>query len=130
MMPSQHLPVSPCNTVGFRLVLALAFIIITWMTLNPSPGPITESVNDKLAHMLGFLVLAFLVHGSWPDREFGWKQILPLIAYGLAMETLQHFIPNRSFSLLDLVADIGGIVLYLLMIPLISRILGKKTSSA
>ena len=121
MLPGQHLPVSSCNSAGFRLVFALAILVITWLTLTPSPGAVVTSVNDKLAHLVEFLVLAFLAHGSWPDYAFDWKFISPLAAFGLTLELLQYFIPGRYFSVLDFIADLGGIVLYILLIPLVSR---------
>lgn len=123
MLPGQHLPVSSCNTAGFRLVFALVILIVTWLTLTPSPGVIITSINDKLAHMVAFFVLAFLAHGSWPDSAFDWKFILPLAAYGLILELLQNFIPARYFSVLDILADLAGIILYILLIPLISRMM-------
>lgn len=116
------LPISRCNTAGARLLLGLALLIITGMALTPSPGVIQQSVNDKLGHTLAFLVLASLTHASWPELKFSWRQIIPLASYGLAIEITQYFIPNRYFSLLDIVADCAGIGLYMLLIPLIIRL--------
>ena len=95
------LPISPCNTVGARLVLVLALLMITSMALTPTPGEVQQSVNDKLGHALAFLLLAFLVHTSWPRIQFGWRQFSALLGYGLALEVAQHFIHNRYLSLLD-----------------------------
>ena len=124
------LPISPCNTVGARLVLVLALLIITSMALTPTPGEVQQSVNDKLGHALAFLLLAFLVHTSWPRSQFGWRQFSALLGYGVALETAQHFIPNRYFSLLDLLADLAGIALYILMIPLVRVVLVKIMDDA
>ncbi len=117
------LPISRCSTAGARLLLGLALLIITGMTLTPSPGVIQQSVNDKLGHILAFLVLAFLAHASWPELKFSWRQIIPLLGYGMAIEITQYFIPNRYFSLLDIAADLAGIGLYILLIPLIKQLL-------
>ena len=124
------LPISPCNTVGARLVLVLALLMITSMALTPTPGEVQQSVNDKLGHALAFLLLAFLVHTSWPRIQFGWRQFSALLGYGLALEVAQHFIPNRYFSLLDLLADLAGIALYILMIPLVRVVLLKTMDDA
>ena len=113
----MKLPLSPCNQAGARLLLALALMIVTYMALTPAPGPVQEAVNDKLGHALAFALLALLVHASWPQHHFGWRMALPLLAYGLAIECAQYFIPNRFFSLLDLLADGTGILLYLLLLP-------------
>ena len=115
----MKLPISPCNQAGARLLLALALMIITYMALTPAPGPIQEAVNDKLGHLAAFALLALLVHACWPHRDFDWRMILPLLAYGIAIECAQYFIPNRFFSLLDILADGTGILLYLLLLPLL-----------
>lgn len=124
------LPISPCNTVGARLVLVLALLMITSMALTPTPGEVQQSVNDKLGHALAFLLLAFLVHTSWPRIQFGWRQFSALLGYGVALEVAQHFIPNRYFSLLDMLADLAGILLYILMIPLVRVVLLKIMDDA
>ncbi len=124
------LPISRCDTVGARLLLGLALLIITGMALTPSPGVIQQSVNDKLGHTLAFLVLAFLTHASWPELKFSWRQIIPLLGYGLAVEITQYFIPNRYFSLLDIAADLAGIGLYILLIPLIRHLLRTFANDA
>ena len=124
------LPISPCNTVGARLVLGLALMMITSMALTPAPGDIQQSVNDKLGHAIAFLLLAFLVHASWPGLRFGWRQVSSLLGYGVALEVAQLFIPNRYFSVLDMLADFAGIVLYTMLIPLDRLLLLKIMDEA
>ena len=117
----MKLAVSPCNQSGARLLFALALLIITYMALTPAPGTLQASVNDKLGHSLAFLLLAFLSHASWPNRDFSWRFALPLLGYGLLIEIAQYFIPQRFFSWLDLLADAGGIVFYMLLLWLLAR---------
>ena len=117
------LPVSRCNTVGFRLVLALALLLTTWLSLTPSPGPLQESINDKLAHLGGFLLLSFLAHASWPERRFQQGALWWLAGYGLTIEITQYFIPNRFFSLLDILADGTGILLYTIIMKAVLRVI-------
>jgi VanZ family protein len=123
------LPLSPCNRAGARLLLALALMLITWMTLTPSPGPIQERVNDKLGHALAFFLLALLVHASWPRHHFNWRLALPLLGYGVAIECIQYFVPNRFFSLADILADAGGIALYWLLLSLLALWLTPRTAT-
>jgi VanZ family protein len=117
------LPISSCTTAGARLLLGLALLIITSMALTPEPGVVQQSVNDKLGHVTAFFLLAFLTHASWPELKFSWRQVIALLGYGAAIEVAQYFIPNRYFSLLDMLADLAGIGLYMLLIPLIRRLL-------
>jgi VanZ family protein len=50
------------------------------------------------------------------------RKYLPLFAYGVGMEVLQHFIPNRHFGVDDILADGAGILLYgILLLPLLRR---------
>ena len=124
------LPISPCNAAGARLALGLALLIITGMALTPAPGEIQQAINDKLGHAAAFLLLAFLSHASWPEIKFGWRQISALLGYGLALEFIQYFIPNRYFSLLDIAADLAGVGLYILLIPLIRYLLHMYAKGA
>ncbi|WP_457669766.1 VanZ family protein [Thiolapillus sp.] len=100
--------------MGARLALGLALLLITYMALTPLPDLLQQSVNDKLGHGLVFALLSFLSHAAWPRRAFGWRHGLPLLAYGIALECLQYFVPGRYFSYLDMLADASGIAAYLL----------------
>jgi len=57
-------------------------------------------------------VLAGLVDYAFPKSHFNLVKALPLLAYGVLMELVQWPLPYRSFSLLDMVADGSGLVLY------------------
>ncbi len=77
------------------------------------------SINDKLAHALGFGLLAILVVVG---LRFIWPRLSPLkgAASGSALATLvgalleiwQHFLPYRSAEWLDLVADAVGALFF------------------
>ena len=109
------LPISQCNTVGFRIILGIALLLTTILAITPQPEAITPVMNDKVAHALAFVILAFLVDASWPALPFDWRKGLPLIGYGILLECLQYFVPSRFFSVADMVADTAGIGIYLLL---------------
>jgi VanZ family protein len=116
--------ISRCNSVGFRLMLGLALVIITTLALMPDPQPVaTELPLDKITHLAAFLVLAWLTDAGWPEHGFvAWKW-LPLLAYGLAIEVIQIAVPGRFFDLADLAADGAGLALYgLAALPLLRRL--------
>ena len=100
-----------------RLLLILALIATTCFTTADLTHTVAEEVNDKLAHVLSFFVLALLADLSFPKRRFDWAVWAPLILYGLAIEIVQDQLPYRTFSLLDLAADAAGIFAYGLFIP-------------
>ncbi len=117
------LQVDRCNQTGARLLLGLALLIITYMALTPIPDLLQQTVNDKFGHALAFMLLAFLVHSSWPNMPFNWRHGIPLVAYGIFLECAQYFVPGRFFSLLDIVADTAGIGLYLILLPLLAPLI-------
>jgi len=105
------------GTTACRLLLVLALITITCFATADLSHTAAEAVNDKLAHVLSFFVLALLADLSFPKRGFDWAVWAPLILYGLAIEIVQDQLPYRTFSLLDLAADAAGIFAYGLFIP-------------
>ncbi|MCC6207653.1 MAG: VanZ family protein [Gammaproteobacteria bacterium] len=86
----------------------------------PEMGP--RQVSDKLHHALAFYALALLFDFARPRTEFGLHKFAVLMAYGVAIECVQYFLPWREFSLLDMVADAVGLLLYVASIPLLMRL--------
>ena len=118
------------NTAGFRLLLGLALLLASWLALTPNPIEMPQGMQlDKLAHLATYLLLAFLVDASWPDRGFGLPKWAFLLGYGIAIELIQSQIPNRVFSLADVAANATGIVLYALLIRRALRAAGLRYSA-
>jgi VanZ family protein len=99
-----------------RCLLILAVLIVSVLAFGPQielvPG------GDKPNHVLAFVILAFLLDYSLPDSEFGGRKILALLTYGVFIESVQYLLPNRHFSLEDVLADILGVGVYVISIPL------------
>lgn len=95
-----------------RIAFGLLFLLVSWLALTPQP-PTLSSGNDKSDHLLAFLTLTLLLCQGW-SRRLAWRSILALmLGYGAAIELLQLWIPGRDGSLLDLGADLIGILLAL-----------------
>lgn len=101
----------PSIAAGLRLAFVLALVVILWQALAPAPL-VGASLNDKLLHFLAFAGLALLADYAWLEARFGWQQVAALALYGALIELLQHLVPGRDFSLLDLFADVAGLSLY------------------
>jgi VanZ family protein len=106
---------------GFRLLFGSSLLIASWFALNPQPPSVLDGHSiDKLAHVATFLVLAWLIDQGWPKRGFDLSKWSFLMTYGLLIELLQSQIPNRLFSLADLLANGVGILMYVvLVLPLL-----------
>ncbi|MBT8086183.1 MAG: VanZ family protein [Woeseia sp.] len=69
---------------------------------------------DKVAHMLAFLTLALWFSGQYA-RESWWRIILGLSIFGVIIEVCQMLTVSRSAEWLDLLADLVGIAVGLLI---------------
>ncbi len=112
-----------------RVGLIICLIIVTALTVMPlHEFPPAENINDKVSHLLAFLALAVVADYSFPQKDFIISKGLPLLAYGIGIEIVQYFIPYRSFSVLDMIADASGLVVYLLLIPFLNHVVIRQTN--
>jgi VanZ family protein len=110
------------SIIVFRVMLVISLLLIIYLATTELTHPLMMSVNDKLGHILAFVILAFLLDFSFPASSYNLSKILPLLAYGILIEIVQYFLPHRMFSLLDLLADGGGLVIYAMFIPMLKHI--------
>ena len=120
---------SRCNVMGFRLLLAVVLLLATWQALTPAPVA-PAGLNDKLMHLLGFVVLAFLVDIAWPEAGFDWRPIAWLAAYGALIEGLQALTATRQAELGDWLADLAGLLLFAVVLaPPLRRRFGVRSEA-
>jgi VanZ family protein len=110
------------ETIAFRVVLLVALAVITYLATTRPDYPIISDISDKLNHLMAFYALAFLFDFSFPEREMGFAKIIVLLAYGLWIEVVQSFLPERTASVLDLCADGIGIAIYRFSLPLLRQL--------
>jgi len=113
---------SRTSVLIFRVLLVLSLLLITYLVTTELNHPIMTSMNDKLGHILTFVILAFLLDYSFPANSFNLSKIFPLLVYGMLIEVIQYFLPHRTFSLLDMLADCSGLVIYVLLIPILRHV--------
>ncbi|MEW8028298.1 MAG: VanZ family protein [Candidatus Thiodiazotropha sp.] len=121
----KHRVATAASIVGthtIRALLAMALVVISYLAFTPLDTPVVAEFNDKLSHIVAFVVLAFLVDFSWPQSKWNPAKYLPLFGYGLFIEVVQAIMPHRIFSTWDLLADVLGLLIYPLLLPLLLRI--------
>jgi len=106
-------------TIAFRLLLVVTLAFICWQATIRNGIQLPVANSDKLLHFLAFYTLAFLLDFSFPKIRFGVLQIIVLIGYGILIEYVQSFLPNRSADIADLLTDVVGIAVYAVTIPLL-----------
>jgi VanZ family protein len=109
-------------TAAARIGLVVAVAAISWLATTDSAVPGLEHSSDKANHAVAFLVVSLLADRSFPETRFGIAKILAVLAFGVAIEVVQYFLPYRDASFLDVVADAAGIALYAMARPLLMRI--------
>lgn len=104
--------------VGRRVPAALvraaffaALIVVGVLLLLPAEDLPETNVSDKLEHTAVFAVLGLLGRWAFPGRRDGRLLVFGLIGFGIACEVLQTWVPGRSASGLDAIADAAGVLL-------------------
>ena len=103
------------NLSKFSAAFFFIFLIeIEYMALTPAQIKLIENSWDKANHFIAFAALYVTLHLDFSRLNLGAKVAI-LLAYGIQIEIMQSFVPNRYFSLLDVVADGIGIVFGILV---------------
>lgn len=90
-------------------LLVSGLIIVAVMVVSLIPLPKGGAMpNDKLLHLLTYLVLGLWFGALYTRERFAWVGI-GLVGFGLLIECLQFTVSYRSFELADLLADIMGV---------------------
>lgn len=99
---------------------AVMMVIYTFLGLTRNTGEMLPEYNDLTMHFIGYLVAGISISFTWPRSAF-WQRSLFLLLYSIAIEIGQHFLPPRTFSLLDIAANFSGIVAGLLLFMLLKK---------
>ncbi|MFK5985603.1 MAG: VanZ family protein [Pseudomonadota bacterium] len=106
----------PSRLKFFRFSLVFLVLIISYLAFTPLHQETgIMSGFDKANHLLAFFVLALFSHFSFIDKPHYKVIIFPLLGYAFFIELVQYFLPFRSFSVFDIVADLCGIILYIIL---------------
>lgn len=96
------------NRAG-RWATLLAFVAIAYLAVQPSNVTLVDDFNDKSKHILAFFVLTVGLLRYW---RLSWASTaLALLAFGVGIEVVQSFIPGRTATPWDLVANCIGFAL-------------------
>jgi len=101
------------NPLHFLAYLIGAIVVFSYLFFSPQNLPQNIPNSDKVGHIIVFFVLGLLLFKATVLRRS--KQIVILLSYGIVVECVQYFIPYRSGSIDDVVADSAGILLFYLL---------------
>ena len=84
---------------------------IVWLSLTPSPPQVDVAHSDKLGHCASYAVLMFwfarLHVSKWAHVGYA----VAFAAMGVSLEFLQGHLGYRTFEILDMVANVLGVLL-------------------
>ena len=104
------------SKIGFFVCL----IAVEFLATTSKEMAINEVFWDKFNHFFAFCVLYNLLAFGW-NFNFKINSIL-LLVFGIQIEIVQSFIPNRFFSLNDVIADFIGILIGFLLFKILGKI--------
>lgn len=117
---------------SFRIAAILWFLGILILSLGSPPSlPKNEWIGvDKIAHFGAYGLLTWLILGGWQSNFFSKnKKYFFVIAfvsvYGLGIELIQGFLPDRYFEVPDIIANIMGAFVGAITYPLIFFVVKK-----
>jgi len=79
--------------------------------------------GDKLHHLAAYVVYGFIFYYTFQRKI---SLILSGILLGIFVEIVQYYLPYRSFELKDILADVAGIIISIILILIIKKGLQKK----
>jgi VanZ family protein len=80
------------------------------LSLTPAPPQALLTFSDKLLHSAGYLALYLSCSFAYPQPATVNRKLFFLFFYSILIELIQHFIPQRSFSFLDILANGFGLL--------------------
>lgn len=107
----------------FRGAFIIAVCISTFLAITPQIHlPVVDKLDGTSSHIIAFYFLALLIDFAFPSDFPLPAKLLLLLAYGFGIEIYQGLFTIRTFSLLDLVTDAIGVMLYIASIPLLKKL--------
>lgn len=103
----------------YRTIFFAYIIVVLILSVIPSPEGLRIG-GDKLKHVMAFVVFTFLIFISYKDMKFVYIFLWGL-GFGILIEFIQYFVPWRSTEMLDVLADVGGIMIGLIVVTLIKK---------
>ncbi len=105
----------------FRILLFIVIAVIFYLSFHHFTYQhrpffyFLVNFNDKLNHIVAFITLAFLLEKAYNIKN-RLLHIFILLFIGGFIEVYQlFFVPGRSFSLKDFLADVIGIFIYFII---------------
>ena len=85
------------------------FAVTTYFAFGPPTEIIPPQITDVIAHASAFFYLTFACWVVYYRNGNGITPVAWMAAYGIAIEIVQAFLPDRTFEFKDMAVDAAGI---------------------
>lgn len=97
---------SSINLVLF-VPTAIAVMVLCLLPGADVPG---VGLDDKIEHVAAYATLAILGLNAFPRWREGISLLMGLFLMGVTLEWLQLLVPGRSADVVDMAANVGGLI--------------------
>ncbi len=117
-----------------KIYIYLFVVMVTVLMLYPvMPNDYISSLypvnfNDKVEHGIVFFILAFLLNRTSDQHKKRLRNVIVLSLFGIMIELIQYYIPHRSTSISDALANIAGILVFQLLFSIYLYFIKRKRS--
>lgn len=94
------------------LFLITTVVIFYLATTGADTSWMNSSYEDKVNHFMAFFTLSLLLNRASSRPMARIRNVIALLLFGIFIEYVQSFLPYRDASALDVVADLGGILVF------------------
>ena len=94
----------------FKLFLIVAVIVVSYLVFSKPNYPQSIPHLDKVGHLGSFLLLSYLTYLAFRPR--GWVVTASMASYAVMIELVQSYLPYRSASTGDVIADMAGVACF------------------
>jgi VanZ family protein len=97
--------------IFYRGIFVIGLIVVITLSVMPSAPLPDMDVSDKLGHMAAYTALAVVGGMAFRGRSALWILAAALVLLGMGLEFVQEFVPGRTPSGYDMLANVVGIAL-------------------
>jgi VanZ family protein len=102
-------------------------LFLTYYSLTPQENIFSENLWDKALHFFAYVFLVILIKNVHIRLSY-FSCLLICCNYSFIIECIQYYIPNRQLDVLDMLANLLGTVLGLIIYYLIVEKFFNKRS--
>lgn len=103
-----------------KISLLIVVISIAYLSLKAPSGGVEIHVNDKVGHALAYIIFTLNL-GVLLQKKNCWVAGIITFSFSMLLEYLQGFVPGRTVSSLDLIANAIGAILGVLVLYFFHR---------